>query len=932
MAVTSAQIIDFLLANPGMSDAQIVSAMDQYGVSPAQMAQAVGLPVTEVQQRYEAVVAPPAPIPTATPAPAPVTNEQIIEFLTTNPTLSDAAIVGVMQEYNVSPTQLAQAVGLPVNDIQQRYDAVVAPPVLPTAPVVAPTTPAPVVAPATVTNQQIVEFLTTNPNLSDSQIAGVMQEYNVTPTQLAQAVGLPPEAIQERYVASAPNTYTAENVNKLAAQILAQGTTSAWTGGLPPETAARYMADELAKSGVTNINQVAKGDDGIINTMTGEKLISGYGERTGGNLWSGSYEGKGNTGFGVNFDESGKPVFYTQGASSSTLKNDVLKLAAVAGLAFGIPGVTEGLLSGTGALGAGSSLGTGLTAGAGGLGLSTTGAGLGTLGTGAGITAGTGLGTGVLTGSTLGTGLLGAGALTGVGVLGGSTLGTTLAGTGTGVTTGTGTALGTGTAAGTGLGTVAGTGLTTAGTGLGTTLGTGLTAGAGGLGLSTAGAGLGAAGTGAGITAGTGLGTGVLTGSGLGTSLLGTTGTGALTGTGVLAGSNLGTSLLGTGAGTAATVGGLGNTVANLGTGALTTGLEGLSSGLTGLGTGLTSGLTGLGNSLGTGLTGLGTGIGTGLTNTALANLLSTGLTTGAGLLQQQTSREAAQRAQAMIDAETAAAKQAAAFRPVGMTTRFGTSQFQVDPVTGQLTSAGYILSPEAKNAQDRLVKLAESGLVQAEGAQAQFAPLQTGAQNLFNLGNQYLAQSPQDVAQNYLNQQMALLQPGRELELANLQNRLQQQGRGGLSVAQGGTMGATTPELQALYNARAQQEAQLAANAQQYGQQQVSFGAGLLGQGSQAMGQYYGGQQAAYAPYTTALGQVQGLETAAQQPLTMGAALGQQAATAGANVGRLGLSGAEFSTRLATGPAATTNPYSTLLSGLGASPAFGQAFGGLFS
>jgi len=413
--------------------------------------------------------------------------------------------------------------------------------------------------------------------------------------------------------------------------------------------------------------------------------------------------------------------------------------------------------------------------------------------------------------------------------------------------------------------------------------GTGLTAGAGGLGLSTTGAGLGAAGTGAGITAGTGLGTGVLTGSGLGTTL-GGVGTGVLTGVG------------------------------------------------TGVGTGLGTTLAGVGTGVGTGLgTAAGTALG-GLTAAQIGALLSGGLTTGAGLLQQQTSREAAQRAQAMIDRETAAAKQAAQFRPVGMTTRFGTSQFQVDPVTGQLTSAGYTLSPEAKNAQDRLVKLAEQGLVQAEGAQAQFAPLQTGAQNLFSLGNQYLAQSPQDVAQNYLNQQMALLQPGRELELANLQNRLQQQGRGGLAVAQGGTLGATTPELQALYNARAQQEAQLAANAQQYGQQNVAFGAGLLGTGAQTMGNYYAGQQAAYQPYTTALGQVQGLETAAQQPLTMGAALGQQAATAGANVGRLGLSGAEFSTRLATGPAATTNPYSTLLSGLGASPAFGQAFGGLFS
>jgi hypothetical protein len=420
--------------------------------------------------------------------------------------------------------------------------------------------------------------------------------------------------------------------------------------------------------------------------------------------------------------------------------------------------------------------------------------------------------------------------------------------------------------------------------GMGT--GTGLTTGAGGLGLSTTGAGLGAAGTGAGITAGTGLtGTGVLAGSGLGTTLLGT-GVGTGLGTGVLAGSGLGTTLAGVG---------------------------------TGVGTNLA------------------TRIGTGLTAGNLANLFSGGLGTAGSLLQMQQSKEAALAAQQRIDAETAAAKQAAQFRPVGMTTRFGTSQFQVDPVTGQLTSAGYTLSPEAKAQQDRLMALSQQGLTQAEGAQAQFAPLQTGAQNLFNLGNQYIAQSPQDVAQNYLNQQMALLQPGRETELANLQNRLQQQGRGGLAVAQGGALGATTPELQALFNARAQQEAQLAANAQQYGQQNVAFGAGLLGTGAQTMGNYYAGQQQAYAPYTTALGQVQGLETLGQQPLQMGASLGQTASTAGARVGALGLEGANISQRLATGANATTNPYAQALMAAGNPNAmFGQSlgnvFGGLFS
>ena len=341
---------------------------------------------------------------------------------------------------------------------------------------------------------------------------------------------------------------------------------------------------------------------------------------------------------------------------------------------------------------------------------------------------------------------------------------------------------------------------------------------------------------------------------------------------GTLGGLTLAEQLGGLAAGTLTGVaaGGAG-TAANLAGGAAATSLlggGGAASTLLG-GTGASTLLKGAGSTVVNSLLG---GAGGAVVNkltggTNVGNLLTSGLTTAGGLLQQQTSREAAQRAQAMIDRETTLAKQAAMFRPVGMTTRFGTSQFQVDPVTGQITSAGYTLSPEAKNAQDRLVTLAGQGLTQAEGAQQAFAPLQTGAQNLFGLGNKYIAQSPEDVAKNYLASQMALLQPGRELELANLQNRLQQQGRGGLAVAQGGNLGATTPELQALFNARAQQEAQLAANAQQAGQQNVLFGAGLLGQGSQAMGQYYGGQQHAYAPYTTALGQVQNLEQLAQQP-----------------------------------------------------------------
>jgi len=145
------------------------------------------------------------------------------------------------------------------------------------------------------------------------------------------------------------NALTVENINKLAKQILAQNTTSKWTGGLDPQKSAMYMASDLAKSGITDISQVGKSENGIINKVTGEQLQSGYGERTKDNLWSGSFEGKGNTGFGVQFDAKGNPVFYTQGASSNDLvnilgDNKILNAAAQIGAAyFGGPAGTAAL-------------------------------------------------------------------------------------------------------------------------------------------------------------------------------------------------------------------------------------------------------------------------------------------------------------------------------------------------------------------------------------------------------------------------------------------------------------------------------------------------------------------------------------------------------------------------------------------------------------
>ena len=49
-------------------------------------------------------------------------------------------------------------------------------------------------------------------------------------------------------------------------------------------------------------------------------------------------------------------------------------------------------------------------------------------------------------------------------------------------------------------------------------------------------------------------------------------------------------------------------------------------------------------------------------------------------------------------------AYQNAQFRPVGLTTTFGSSKFEIDPTTGQLKSAGYTLAPQLQGLQTSLL------------------------------------------------------------------------------------------------------------------------------------------------------------------------------------------------------------------------------------
>lgn len=292
----------------------------------------------------------------------------------------------------------------------------------------------------------------------------------------------------------------------------------------------------------------------------------------------------------------------------------------------------------------------------------------------------------------------------------------------------------------------------------------------------------------------------------------------------------------------------------------------------------------------------------------------------GSSLLSGNSAARAAETsANAQLEAGRQAAE-AAKFRPVGITTRFGSSNFQFDP-QGYLTSAGYNVSPELKAYQDRLMGLTSQGLTQAEQAQAQYAPLTGAAGGLFSLGQQYLAQSPEQVAADYMAKQQALLAPGRERESAALANQLYNRGRAGLSIAQGGGLMAANPEQAALANARAMQDLQLAANATQAGQQQVQFGQGLFGAGANLLGNYYSGQNAALSPFQSTLGLTGTIENLGQSPLDIGAQLGGRSATAGAQAGQSLLQSGIYAARTAQ-PGNAYNPLGSVLQGFGSNPA----------
>jgi hypothetical protein len=353
------------------------------------------------------------------------------------------------------------------------------------------------------------------------------------------------------------------------------------------------------------------------------------------------------------------------------------------------------------------------------------------------------------------------------------------------------------------------------------------------------------------------------------------------------------------------------------------------------------------------------------------ASIVSPILSIGGGLIS---GGKAADAARGQAEALRAAADKASAmaqFNPYGMTTNFGTSTFadgrgsyQLSPqlqaiqnrLFGSIGSApqrtttqtpqlpaGYSLTDTTGG--PRTAVMPQEGFTWAYGPSGdrievptvsqttesvsggyspeefmqQVSPLSGGAASLFNLGQQYLATSPQQAAQDYMTQQQALLAPSREADLARLQTTNFGRGTGGLGV-QTGTGGApSNPLAQALFNAQSRENLQLAAKADEAGMARARFGAGLFGTGGEILGQVPRLTTAAYGPLEAQLGLLRTTEGLGQQPFMLSQDLAKNYATAGANAGRLYLD-PQQAAATAYGKYQGYSPMGTALSGLGSS------------
>jgi hypothetical protein len=261
---TTQDIQSWLAANPGASDQNIAQAMMQYGVTPDQMAQATGLNQNTVQQRFQNAGG--VDVNGARSwldqnlgggygangqfQPGSVFNNGVYD---TSNTQRNDMVLGKAQQMGYTPDQISQILGIPASQISAFQSNPQNAPLINSFASSFQTdasNPASYMTQSGVTNDQISGWLQSHPGASDSQIAQAMQQYGVTPGQMAGATGLGTQFVTDRYNAALNGTNGPQQLQQLTG---GQNAQSGGPGGHPGGPGTHIGSMQLGGQGGTGM-------------------------------------------------------------------------------------------------------------------------------------------------------------------------------------------------------------------------------------------------------------------------------------------------------------------------------------------------------------------------------------------------------------------------------------------------------------------------------------------------------------------------------------------------------------------------------------------------------------------------------------------------------------------------------------------------------
>lgn len=122
---TDEQVRSYVQQNlQGATDAQIAAEMARFNVGVDQMARVTGQAPRDVQSRFLATA---SPSPTVI-RPQGFTDAQVLSYLQNNlQGASDSQIAAEMIRFGVSPAQMSRVTNVPLETVQNRYNAIINP-------------------------------------------------------------------------------------------------------------------------------------------------------------------------------------------------------------------------------------------------------------------------------------------------------------------------------------------------------------------------------------------------------------------------------------------------------------------------------------------------------------------------------------------------------------------------------------------------------------------------------------------------------------------------------------------------------------------------------------------------------------------------------------------------------------------------------------